>query len=133
MAAVTATPLYAGLLGLMLVFLSFRVVQGRMKYKVGFGDGGNPEMMQRIRVQANFAEYAPMILLALLVAELAGVSTAIIHALGVATMAGRVMHAFGLGTSTGASTGRYWGTVLTWFALLAAAALYLLAAFGLRV
>ena len=133
MNAVTATPLYAGLLALLLLFLSFRVVQGRIKYKVGFGDGGKPEMTQRIRVQANFTEYAPMILLALLVAELAGVSTAIVHALGVATMAGRVMHAFGLGTSTGASFGRYWGTLVTWIALLATAVLCLLAAAGLRV
>ena len=33
--------LYAALLGLILIFLSYRVVSYRVKYKIGIGDGGN--------------------------------------------------------------------------------------------
>ena len=46
------TALYAGLLGLMLIFLSWRVVRLRRGEKVGMGDGGNKELARAIRVQA---------------------------------------------------------------------------------
>ncbi len=48
--------LYAALCGLLLLFLSVRVVQGRVEFKVNVGDGGNEEMLRRIRVQGNCAE-----------------------------------------------------------------------------
>ena len=58
--------LYAALLGLILVYLSYRVVSYRVKYKVGIGDGGNTKLARAIRVQGNFVEYVPIALLLIL-------------------------------------------------------------------
>ena len=47
------TALYAGLAALLLVFLSWRVVQARQRAGVPLGDGGDAVLTQRIRVQGN--------------------------------------------------------------------------------
>ena len=38
----------------------------RVKFKIDDGDGGNEEMRQRIRAQANFVEYVPIALILLM-------------------------------------------------------------------
>ncbi|HXZ95665.1 MAG TPA: MAPEG family protein [Burkholderiales bacterium] len=122
--------LYASLLGLILVYLSYRVVRYRVKFKVGIGDGGNAELARAIRVQGNFAEYVPIALLLILLVELAGFSAWVVHVLGITLLGGRAWHARGLGTSSGASLGRFVGTFSSWLTLSTAAILCLLALFG---
>src|SRR5215472_5644073 len=51
----------AGALGLIGLILVFRVTMGRAKRKVNMEDGGNPDMILRMRTHANFVEYAPTI------------------------------------------------------------------------
>jgi uncharacterized membrane protein YecN with MAPEG domain len=121
------TALWAGLLGLLMLALAIQVVRTRVSEKVGFGDGGNPLMLQRIRVHGNFTEYVPMVLLLMLVLEVNGTSAGVLHALGGSLFAARLFHAFGLGSSTGTTPGRFGGTVLTWLVLLAASGLALFA------
>ena len=53
---VAITTLYAGILGVVLIALSFRVVQRRWRFKVGVGTGDNPELARAIRVHGNFIE-----------------------------------------------------------------------------
>ena len=48
MHAVAITPLYAGILGLVLLALSYRVSHFRLRFKVGIGDGGRPELVQAV-------------------------------------------------------------------------------------
>ena len=122
--------LYAALLGLILVYLSYRVVSYRVKYKVGIGDGGNTKLARAIRVQGNFVEYVPIALLLILFVEIAGFSAWVVHVLGVTLLGGRVWHAQGLGATSGTSQGRFIGTFLSWFTIGAAAILCLLALFG---
>jgi len=122
--------LCASLLSLILVYLSFRVVRYRVKYKVGIGDGGNPILARAIRAQGNFVEYVPLALLLILLVELAGFSAWVVHALGVLLLGGRVWHAQGLGISSGGSPGRFIGTLASWLTLGAASILCLLALFG---
>jgi uncharacterized protein len=117
------TALWAGLLGLLMLALAMQVVRTRVSEKVGFGDGGNPLMLQRIRVHGNFIEYVPMVLLLMLVLELNGTSAGALHAIGASLFAARLLHAFGLGSSVGTTPGRFGGTVLTWLVLLAASGL----------
>jgi len=117
------TALWAGLLGLLMLALAIQVVRTRVTEKVGFGDGGNPLMLQRIRVHGNFVEYVPMVLLLMLVLELDGTPPGVLHALGASLFVARLLHAFGLGTSTGTTLGRFGGTVLTWLVVLAASGL----------
>jgi len=122
--------LYAALLGLILVYLSYRVVSYRVKYKVGIGDGGHADLARAIRVQGNFVEYVPIALLLILFVELAGFKAWVVHVLGLTLLAGRVWHARGLGASSGTSRGRFVGTFSSWFTIITAAILCLLAFAG---
>jgi uncharacterized membrane protein YecN with MAPEG domain len=125
MAIPVVTPLYAAFLGLLLLVLAWNVVKQRRIHQVGLGDGGIPALSRAIRVHANFVEYVPLTLVLVLLVELQlqGAHLWVAHALGGALLLGRVLHAIGLSGSAGTSFGRMWGTLLTWLALLAAAAL----------
>ena len=133
MAAGSVTALYAGLLGLMLLYLSWRVTRIRRADKIGVGDGGNKQLALAIRVQANFVEYTFPALFLILVLELNGFTPTKIHALGIALIAARLLHAIGLSQSGGASFGRFWGTLLTWTVIGLAAALAISGFFGFRI
>ncbi len=124
--------LYAALSALLLVWLSARVIQGRVAFKVDIGDGGNEEMQRRIRVQANFIEYVPLALILMLFVQQAGFSAWIVHLLGVTLILARVLHAMGLGRFSGVSKGRLIGASATFFVLLAGAVLSLMGAFGVK-
>lgn len=115
----TITLFYAGLAGLLLLGLSFQVVALRRRYQVGLGSGEQPALERAIRVQANFCEYAPIALVLLLTLELAtALSPLVLHALGIALIGGRFLHAWGLSRTAGVSRGRFVGTLLTWLMLL---------------
>jgi uncharacterized membrane protein YecN with MAPEG domain len=119
------TALYGGLLGLLYMVLCWQVVDHRRKGKVGLGTGGNPDLERAIRVHGNFAEYVPLFLVLLLVAELSGAAAWLLHALGAVFLVSRIGHAYGLGKSGGVSPGRFYGTLLTWATLLGVAVLNL--------
>ena len=61
------TALWAGLLGIVMLYLAGRVVQARSSENVVFGDGGNAILIQRQRVHGNFVEYVPLGVLLLVV------------------------------------------------------------------
>jgi hypothetical protein len=119
------TALYAGLLGLLYLALCWQVVDHRRKGRVGLGTGGNPDLERAIRVHGNFAEYVPLFLVLLLLAELGGAAAWLLHALGAVFLVSRIGHAYGLSRSSGTTRGRFFGTLFTWIALLAAAVLNL--------
>ena len=119
------TALWAGLLGLLMLALAMLVVRARQTENVIFGDGGNLVLLQRIRVHGNFTEYVPMGVLLMLVLELNGASAAVLHGIGGSLFAARLLHAFGLSSSTGTTLGRFSGTVLTWLVVLVGSALTL--------
>lgn len=127
------TMLYAALLALLYIGLTFYVAQGRFKYRVGLGDGGNEAMAQRIRVHANFAEYVPFALLLLFFVEYARYPVVLVHGLGIALVIARVMHVIGLSSSAGKSFGRMYGTMLTLLVMLAASLLCLWMFFVMNV
>ena len=107
------SPLYAGLLALLLVFLSYRVVQGRRLHKVSIGDGENKDIVKRMRVQANCAEYAPIGIIILALAEIQGMPGWLVHVFGLMLLAGRCLHAYGLGSTPQIVPARQWGMYLT--------------------
>ena len=76
--------------------LGLWIILLRRRHRVGIGDGGNRELKRAIRVHGNFAEWVPMALLAILVADLRGVDPVIIGVLGAALFAGRASHAAAL-------------------------------------
>ena len=112
------TGIYAGLTGLLLLVISYRVSKLRQKFSVGIGSGGHEELERAIRVQGNFTEYAPFILILLVFSEYQGVPSWGMHAAGVTLVVGRVLHAWGLSQESGRSFGRFVGTTVTWLLLL---------------
>ncbi len=113
-----ATALYAGLLALLLVVLSVNVIRLRWRYRQGLGDGGHAALARAVRVQGNFIEYAPLGLILVGLAELAGYHAWVVHGLGAALVAGRAAHGWGLGQSDGPSLGRAAGMFLTFSVLI---------------
>ena len=131
MATLSITPIYAAILGIMLVALSMRVAAiVRGKGKVDSGDGGNPYFTTVIRGQGNFIEYVPLAVILIGFAELGGTSGGWIHALGGGLVVGRLLHPFGMTTKPGPNPFRFLGTILTWLTLLVASILVLVNQLG---
>lgn len=89
------TPIYAGLLALLLLILSYNVVLGRRLHRVSVGDGDEKDLIKRMRAQSNWVEYAPMGIVLLALAELQGVSAVWLHLSGLSLLVGRFAHAYG--------------------------------------
>ena len=120
-----ATPIYAGCLALLLVVLSARVVMRRRDAKISIGDGDDKELIKRIRVQGNCAEYVPLGILLLCIVELAGAAIVLVHGFGLLLLAGRVMHAIGLSRTPQVIILRVIGMLMTFTALILSALLSL--------
>ena len=116
------TMLYAGLCTILVVFLAVRVARWRLKHRIGIGDGGNAELMMRVRAHANSVENLPLALLLLGGMELNGYPMPMIHGFGATLLASRLGHAWGLSHSSGSSRGRVLGSTFTWLLMLVMAA-----------
>lgn len=119
--AVPITAIYAALSALMLVALGGLVVRARWATRTPLGTGTDPRMERAVRVHGNFVEYVPLALLLMLVAELNGWPAPALHAAGIALLASRLLHAWGLSRRSTRSFGRFWGTAGTWLTLVALA------------
>jgi len=95
------------------VWLSLRVISLRRRHRVGIGDGGHKDLARAIRVHGNFAEWVPLTLIALLAADLRGVSDSIVAVLGAVLVLARVAHAEGLTRTAGTSSFRTFGVAGT--------------------
>ena len=92
------TPLYAAPIGLLFLLLSVNVIRQRLALKVSVGDGGEKALIKAMRAQSNCAEYAPLTLLLIAMAELQGGPNWLIHMLGSLLLLGRLAHAYGFAT-----------------------------------
>ncbi len=117
------TPIYAAALALLLIYLSWRVVNLRNKYQIKRGDGGHEELMGTVRAHENLIEYLPTALLLMLMIEMLGFSAWIIHVLGVLLLIARLLHLKGIHEPSGASKNRRIGTRLTWLQMTLSAGL----------
>jgi uncharacterized membrane protein YecN with MAPEG domain len=115
------TLLYAGLCALLVLILAMRVAYWRFKHKIGLGDGGDKELLKRVRAHGNAVEYLPLSLILLGGMELNGYPNNLIHGFGAALFVSRVAHAWGVSRSSGSSIGRISGMVVTWGIMLAMA------------
>lgn len=119
------TTIYAALLALLFLVLSGLVVRGRMRHRINLGAGAQGEIERPIRAHANLAEYGPIFILLLLLAELGGAAPGLLHGAGAGFLVARILHGVGLNRTGGPSFGRYYGTLGTWILILALA-VYLL-------
>jgi len=90
------TPVYAALLALVLVVLSFRVLLMRRKMQIAVGTDGNVTLARAIGAHANFIEYVPITLMLIYFYESAGVASWFVHLLCAVLLVGRLIHAYGV-------------------------------------
>ena len=119
------TAFYASILALIYLYLTALVIRCRRQNLIWVGDGGNDVLQRLIRVHGNFVEYVPLCLILLAVLEINSHSTLIIHLLGGSLVLGRVLHAYGLRHSVGATWQRLVGMVLTLLTLFVIACINL--------
>jgi uncharacterized membrane protein YecN with MAPEG domain len=113
----TITAFYASLLAVLFLFLSIRVIGWRRQQRVELGHGEDSELLRRMRVHANFAEYVPFTLLLMALAESMAPPRPFVHLVGVTLVAGRLLHAYGLSQTPHILRYRVWGMTLTLAAL----------------
>ncbi len=115
---ITITLLYAGLLAFWFLILSIRVISGRTgKGNPSLGDGGDSNMLRRIRGHGNFAEYVPITLMLIGFLEISGQASWVIHTIGSTLLIGRVLHGYALAFTPDYVFGRSAGIALSLLAL----------------
>ena len=120
------TPFYAAILGLLFFALSLRTLGLRRKLRIAIGDAGDPKMLRAMRVHSNFAEYAPLTLLLIFMLESEGAHYALVHALCICLLLGRLSHAYGVSKISEDYRYRVFGMAMTFTALVGSAACLLL-------
>ena len=85
---------------------------------VALGDGGDRALLRRQRAHANFAEYVPMALILIALAEAQGLPHWMLQVLGLALLVGRLSHAYGVSLDPEKLQLRVVGVVLTFTVLV---------------
>lgn len=125
MVPLRVTAICAALLAALFVLPSLRVIGARRRHQAALG-APHRELEQAVRAHGNFAGYAPLGL-----AESPGLAPLALHALGLALLAGRVSHAWGISREPEVLRFRVVGMALTFTVIGVAAALLLgLSLFG---
>ncbi len=122
MTALPITLATASVLGLILIWLSARVIGARVKNEVLIGDQGNSEMLFAIRTHGNFTEYTPIFLVLLGLLEYSGGNATALMVLAALFVVGRPLHALGMGEDANLKL-RQIGMILT-FTVIVACSLY---------
>lgn len=112
------TALFAAVLALIYIVLSFGVIGKRRKQGVGIGNGEGTEILQAVRVHGNFAEYAPLAIILLFLAEVNHASSMLLYVMGAWFVLARIFHAIGLNVSIGVSWQRFIGTISTFIVII---------------
>ena len=86
----------AGAAALVNFWLSWRIAQLRQSEDIWIGDGGHPKLTARMRAQANFAEYVPLVLVLIAVIEAAKGSHLWLAIVAAIFILARILHGFGM-------------------------------------
>ncbi len=111
----------ASILGLMLVWLSIRVINARVKGDALIGDAGDTALLFNIRTHANFTEYSPLFIVILGLLEFHGGNQTAVAVLAIVFVIARILHVFGMGETANLKF-RQVGMVGTFICLVAASA-----------
>ena len=112
------TLVLAAAAGLINLWLAIRVTRMRVSGKITIGDGADPVMTAKMRAHANFAEYAPIILILIGLVELSRGSSLWLWILGAVFIVARLSHAIGMDRPA-PNPFRAGGAMVTWIVLLA--------------
>lgn len=105
----TVTPLFALPLAAIYLILWFRVTSLRSATGTSIGDGGNKELLLRVRQHGNFAEWSSFVLILMILAEGMDAPDLYIYISGALLLIGRIAHPFGLKIDNAAHPLRYVG------------------------
>ena len=109
----TVTPIYAVLLTLLYFVLAARVIMERRGNRFAYGNNDSKRIEAKIRAHANWAEYVPIALLLMLMAELQGIPAVWLHITGLILTVGRFAHGFGMSYRPKDFRFRQYGMLLT--------------------
>lgn len=84
-----------------------------MSFRITVGTGEDKALELRVRAHGNHAEFVPLALLMLLIAELVGAPAVWLHVLGGTLLVARVFHVLGL-PRPAPNFFRFTGTAATW-------------------
>jgi uncharacterized protein len=112
---------YAAILALIVLALAINVTRHRVKFGVSIGDGGNPHMLRMIRLHGNAIEYIPLALVLMLIYEINGGAHIVLHIIGIALLAARLVQTWGMWSTATPGFARRTGQSLTWLTLAALA------------
>ncbi len=113
----TITALYGSIAVGINTFLALRIPALRMKHRVSIGTGASSDLELHVRIHANNAEYTPLFVLMLLLAELCGGASVWLHVSGGLFVVGRILHPIGM-PRPAPNAFRALGMVLTWVNLV---------------
>ncbi len=119
------TSTIAASLAVVMLILTLMVSIGRINLgkaegdvaKYPIGDGNDENLKRRISAFNNFTEYAPMCIIMIALIEINGASSSLIWSLGVAFVAGRILHVIGMLTNPHFPLPRIIGMFATYAAL----------------
>lgn len=87
------TSVYAGILGLLFLKISFATINARRTLGISLGSGEKNEIAYLVSAHSNFSSYTPLFLILLFFAESSGLCPAvIIHLLALSFFIGRMIH-----------------------------------------
>jgi uncharacterized membrane protein YecN with MAPEG domain len=92
MPGIAITPIYAGVLALLYLFLAASVICQRRRLGISVGDDGDATFLRTVRAHGNFAEYVPIALILMALAELQAIGAVALHVMGVMLLVGRLSH-----------------------------------------
>ncbi len=113
--ALPITLVAAGGAAIINTWLALRVGNVRRASKVSIGDGGDMSLIARMRAQANFIEYTPIVLILIGAIELSQGSSIWLWVVMALYLLGRVGHALGM---DGLAAGRMVGTLISLLTML---------------
>lgn len=113
----TVTLVFTAILAILQVPMGVAVGLRRARTGIAFMDGGDAELMRRMRAHGNFTENVPMALLALAGAEIAGTAPGLLWAAGGLLVAARLVHYAAI-RGAGPSLGREAGAAGTSLVML---------------
>lgn len=105
----TITPMYALPVAVIYMALWMRVTSKRGALAQSIGDGGNMDLLLRIRQHGNCAEWSCFLLILMMLSEGMNTPAHYLHIGGALLLIGRVAHPFGLKKDNAAHVLRYVG------------------------
>ncbi|MGL4313924.1 MAG: MAPEG family protein [Sphingomonas sp.] len=105
----------AGAAAIINFWIALRVGRMRGAAKVSIGDGGNPQLIARMRAHANFIEYTPVVLILIALIEFSVGSALWLSIASGLFLLGRVAHPLGM---DGLPRARQFGTITAMLALI---------------